>query len=56
MKKTAPISFRIQEGLKKDLQALADADRRSLSAYIELALEAHVEREKGRSAKDKRTR
>jgi predicted transcriptional regulator len=43
MKKTAPISFRIKPELKDDLTKLAAADRRSLSAYIELALEAHVD-------------
>lgn len=52
MKKTDPISFRVREGLKPELQELADADRRSLSSYIELALEEHVERKK-RSSKRK---
>ena len=36
------ISFRINEDLKAALQKLADADRRSLSSYMHLALEAHI--------------
>ena len=53
MKKTAPISFRIRPDLKAALERLAAADRRSLSAYIELALERHVEETggKGKSAR-----
>lgn len=37
------ISFRIRQDIKDALQELAQADRRSLSSYIELALEAHIE-------------
>ncbi len=39
----AIISFRIRSDIKEALQELALADRRSLSSYIELALEAHVD-------------
>jgi len=52
MKKSAPISFRITQELKDALARLAKADRRSLSAYIELALEAHVEAKKSRRRGD----
>jgi len=37
------VSFRIRADIKEALQELARAERRSLSSYIELALEAHVE-------------
>lgn len=37
------ISFRIRPDIKEALQELANKDRRSLSSYIELALEAHIE-------------
>jgi hypothetical protein len=36
------ISFRIRAGIKDALQKLAQQDRRSLSQYIENALEDHV--------------
>jgi predicted transcriptional regulator len=36
------ISFRIRADIKDALQKLAEADRRSLSSYIELALEKHI--------------
>jgi predicted DNA-binding protein len=61
MRRTDPISFRIKAEIKQALERLAKEDKRSLSSYIELALEAHVEakRENGpgarlRSAKAKR--
>lgn len=57
MKKTTPISFRIREDIKAELQRLAAEDRRSLSSYIELALEGHLQRIKAEaSAQQKRTR
>lgn len=55
MKKTAPLSIRIKPDLKAALEALAQADRRPLSSYVELALEEHVERAKASSSK-KRSR
>jgi predicted transcriptional regulator len=36
------VSFKIRPELKKSLQKLAKADRRTLSAYIELLLQDHV--------------
>ena len=44
----AIISFRIRSDIKEALQELALADRRSLSSYIELALEAHVDAHRSR--------
>jgi predicted transcriptional regulator len=42
-----PFPLRLEPGLRKKLQALADADRRALSVYILIALEKHVaERER----------
>jgi predicted DNA-binding protein len=43
MRRTDPISFRIKSEIKRTLELLAKEDRRSLSSYIELALEAHIE-------------
>ena len=43
MRRTDPISFRIKAGIKQDLERLAKEDRRSLSSYIELVLEGHIE-------------
>ncbi len=41
MEKTM-FSFRMSEDLKAALQKLSEADRRSLSSYIHLALEDHI--------------
>jgi len=43
MRRTDPISFRIKAEIKQALERLAKEDKRSLSQYIEIALEAHVE-------------
>ncbi|MEM7327895.1 MAG: ribbon-helix-helix protein, CopG family [Pseudomonadota bacterium] len=43
MTKTASTTIRIDPKMKKRLQELAQADRRSLSAYIEIVLEAHLD-------------
>jgi len=43
MRRTDPICFRMKAEIKQPLERLAKADRRSLSQYIELALEAHIE-------------
>jgi hypothetical protein len=40
------ISFRIRADIKAAMQKLADGDRRSLSSYIELALEEHIKAKK----------
>jgi predicted DNA-binding protein len=42
MVKDALLSIRVAPALKDALQDLADKDRRSLSTYIEIALEKHV--------------
>ena len=41
--RTAPLGLRIRPSLKADLEELATEDRRSVAAYVELVLEAHVE-------------
>ena len=48
MRRTDPISFRIKAEIKQALERLAKEDRRSLSQYIELALEAHIEALRGK--------
>jgi len=53
MRRTDPISFRIKAEIKQALERLAREDRRSLSQYIELALEAHVEAMRGKKPKTK---
>jgi len=53
MRRTDPISFRIKAEIKHALERLAREDRRSLSQYIELALEAHVETVRGKKPKTK---
>lgn len=40
--RTLPFSMRLPPELKAELQRLADADRRSLTNYIEIVLEDHV--------------
>lgn len=40
--KTLPVSLRMAPELKTALIALAEADRRSFTAYVELVLEDHV--------------
>lgn len=44
--KTVSINFRIEESTKEDLEKLADADSRTLSNYIRVLLEKHVEKTK----------
>jgi predicted transcriptional regulator len=55
MRKDAQVTIRLRGALRDELEALAEADKRSLSSYIELALEEHVERAK-QSSKHKRAR
>jgi predicted transcriptional regulator len=43
MKKIAPLSIRITPDLKASLERLAEADKRSLAGYVEIALQAHVD-------------
>lgn len=40
--KSETIIVRVDEEIKKDLQKLADADKRKLSDYVRLVLEDHV--------------
>lgn len=42
--KTAPLSHRLDPKMKEQLQRLADADRRSLTSYIELVLADHIDK------------
>jgi predicted HicB family RNase H-like nuclease len=44
--RTAPLGLRIRPSLKAALLRLAEADKRPLATYVELALEAHVEAKK----------
>jgi predicted transcriptional regulator len=52
MRKSAPISFRLPEDLKSALKKLAKVDQRSLSAYVTIALQKHVEWLTGRKHKE----
>jgi len=51
MTKTAALSLRIEPELKAALERLAEADRRSLASYVEIALQDHVDRQKRGKAK-----
>lgn len=42
MTKDTQLSIRLRSETREALQALADADKRKLSAYIELVLDEHV--------------
>jgi hypothetical protein len=53
MRRTDPISFRIKAEIKQALERLAKDDRRSLSQYIEIALEEHIEAKKQGGKKPK---
>jgi predicted transcriptional regulator len=54
MRRTAPISFRIKAEIKEALERLSEADKRSLSSYIELALQEHIERKAAAGGKAKK--
>ena len=43
MARSAPISLRVEPALKAALEKAAEADRRTLAAYIEIVLSEHVE-------------
>jgi hypothetical protein len=47
------VSFRIRGDIKDALQKLAKADRRSLSSYIEIVLDTHIEAKRRRGKKSK---
>jgi hypothetical protein len=53
MKRTAPISIRVKPDVKAAIERLAKEDKRSLSAYVELVLEEHIERTTRTRAKGK---
>ena len=46
-------TLRIPEELRDALQALADADKRTLANYVQMVLEAHVEGQNARPVKRK---
>lgn len=48
MKKDQTLSFKVTEELKRKLEALAKAEGRSLSNYVQLALAQIVEKAKKR--------
>jgi predicted transcriptional regulator len=43
MKRATSVNVRMTDDLRGELQRLADAHKRTLSDYIRLTLEAHVE-------------
>ena len=46
MKRTTSVNIRMTDELRGELQRLADANKRTLSDYVRLLLEEHVEAEK----------
>jgi predicted DNA-binding protein len=46
MKKGTSVNVRLTEELREELQRLAEASKRTLSDYIRLLLEEHVETQK----------
>jgi predicted DNA-binding protein len=53
MTKTLPFSMRLRPEMKAALQRLADADRRSLTNYVEAVLYAHIEEKERKPEKRK---
>jgi predicted DNA-binding protein len=43
MKRTTSVNIRMTDELRGELQRLADANKRTLSDYVRLVLEAHAE-------------
>jgi predicted transcriptional regulator len=59
MKRTTSVNIRMTDDLRGELQRLADANRRTLSDYIRLLLEEHVDQKRERphdAGKGKRDR
>lgn len=54
MSEKTNLNVLIATSLKADLQKLADADRRNLSQYVNVALEQHVTEAKAKAAAAKR--
>jgi len=48
MKRTTSVNIRMTDELRGELQRLADANKRTLSDYVRLLLEEHVEVRRGR--------
>jgi uncharacterized protein (DUF1778 family) len=51
MAKTAALSIRISEDMKRALEAAAAADRRTVAQYVLLLLEAHLQGRESTSAR-----
>lgn len=49
MGKTAPLGLRIEPELKAEIEKLAAADKRSVAAYVEIVLQAHVDAQRKKS-------
>jgi predicted transcriptional regulator len=52
--RTAALSYRVRPSLKAALEELAEKERRPLSQYLELVLEAHVEAKRAEQKRGKR--
>lgn len=56
MAKTSTVAMRVTDEMKAKLQAFADAERRTLSQYLEIVLEKHVEDRETEQTTEKRPR
>lgn len=56
MNKTVPFSMRLDPALKATLQARADADRRSLTNFVEKILRDYVEQDGNAAPQPRRAR
>jgi predicted transcriptional regulator len=56
MKRATSVNVRMTDELRGELQRLADANKRTLSDYIRLALEVHVETQREREDTARRKR
>jgi predicted transcriptional regulator len=54
MKRDTSVNVRLRSEVRDELQRLADANKRTLSDYIRLLLEEHVEAQKEREAPARR--
>ena len=54
MKRDVPVSIRLTRAERDELQRRADAAKRTLSDYIRLILEAHLDEQTADSEKDER--
>jgi predicted transcriptional regulator len=53
MKRDTSVNVRLTSELRDELQRLAEANRRTLSDYIRLLLEEHVEAQKAEAETDR---